>query len=66
MDVPEDVSAPTWRKSTRCATSTCVEVAKVAGVVLVRDSKDPGAVLRFSESDWTGFLDRIVADGPRA
>ncbi|RKS79496.1 uncharacterized protein DUF397 [Actinomadura pelletieri DSM 43383] len=43
-----DLSNVTWRKSIR-STSTggnCVELADVAGVVAVRDSKDPdGPVL---------------------
>ncbi len=50
-------SLPGWRKSSRCATSGCVEVARVGDSVLVRDSKDPdGPVLTFDREEWTAFL----------
>lgn len=47
-----------WRKSTRSGQSECVEVAdNLAGVVGVRDSKDPaGPVLTFTPAAWTRFL----------
>ena len=44
-----------WRKG--CASGTCVEVAKVADQVLVRDSKNPDVVLSFSPEEWDTFLD---------
>ncbi|SCL16057.1 protein of unknown function [Micromonospora rhizosphaerae] len=49
----------TWRKSTRSGTQgDCVEVAdNLAGVVGVRDSKDPtGPVLTFDPQTWQAFL----------
>lgn len=47
---------PAWRKSSRCGTSTCVEVAKVDGEYLIRDSKNPDQEpLRFTEDEWTVF-----------
>lgn len=45
----------TWRKSTRSgnnSTGNCVEVAFSAGVVGVRDSKNPTARLTFTRSAW--------------
>jgi hypothetical protein len=38
-----DLSAATWRKSTRSAggSSNCVEVAHFPNLVAIRDSKDP-------------------------
>ena len=48
-----------WRKSTRSAgQGDCVEVAtNVAGVVAVRDSKDPsGPVLTFTVAEWRAFI----------
>jgi len=48
-----------WRKSTRSAgQGDCVEVAtNVAGVVDVRDSKDPsGPVLTFTVAEWRAFI----------
>ncbi|HEU5029281.1 MAG TPA: DUF397 domain-containing protein, partial [Spirillospora sp.] len=38
-----DLTTATWRKASRSASNggECVEVADFAGVVAVRDSKDP-------------------------
>jgi hypothetical protein len=51
----------TWRKSTRSAAAGhCVEVARVAAVVFVRDSKDAsGPVLEFGADGWAEFLDGV-------
>jgi hypothetical protein len=58
----KNVDAVQWRKSTRCGSNACVEVANVAGTYLVRDSKDPdGAVLRFSVQEWAAFVDGVKA-----
>jgi Domain of unknown function (DUF397) len=55
----------TWRKSTRSAANgNCVEVARLAGEIAVRDSKDPdGAVLRFSNAAWRGFIASVRGGG---
>lgn len=54
--------APTWRKSSRCGTSTCVEVAKDGERYLIRDSKNPdGGVLAFGRAEWTAFVDGVTA-----
>ncbi|MEU8073672.1 DUF397 domain-containing protein [Micromonospora sp. NPDC049151] len=47
-----------WRKSIRSGHSECVEVAdNLAGVVGVRDSKDPaGPVLTFTPDAWRAFV----------
>jgi len=51
----------TWRKSSRSngnGGANCVEVAVVAQVIGVRDSKNPtGAVLQFTPVDWESFVD---------
>ncbi|MEU4558548.1 DUF397 domain-containing protein [Actinoplanes sp. NPDC023936] len=53
---------PAWRKSSRCGTSTCIEVAKVDGHYLIRDSKNPDvAPLQFNEAEWTAFCAGITA-----
>jgi hypothetical protein len=58
----ESHPGPVWRKSSRCGTSTCVEVANTDDGVLLRDSKNPDQVpLRISMQDWTGFLDAVAA-----
>jgi hypothetical protein len=51
-----------WRKSSRCANATCVEVAKVANEYLIRDSKNPqAAALRFTEEEWIAFVEGVTA-----
>ena len=50
---------PRWRHSSFSTGSdaTCVDVAVVGAVVLIRDSKDPaGPALRFSFAEWVVFL----------
>jgi hypothetical protein len=54
-----DIAAAQWRKSSRSGpwTDNCVEVAFVAGAILVRDSKNPdAAVLVFTPSEWDAFV----------
>lgn len=56
-----DLSAATWRKSSRSGpySDNCVEVAFVGSAVAVRDSKDPaGAPLVFTGPDWDAFVAR--------
>lgn len=46
-----------WRKSSRSNNGTCVEVANFAGVVAIRDSKNPaGPQLAVSPAEWRAFL----------
>ncbi|MDW5329721.1 DUF397 domain-containing protein [Plantactinospora sp. KLBMP9567] len=55
-----DLTGARWRKSTRSNSTggDCVEVAdNLAGVVAVRDSKDPsGPVLSFGPDAWRIFV----------
>ena len=51
-----------WRKSGRCSTGGCVEVAHVPAAVHLRDSEDPeGPRLTFAPTSWAAFLDRLRA-----
>ncbi|MFI6077529.1 DUF397 domain-containing protein [Actinoplanes sp. NPDC051343] len=51
-----------WRKSTRCGSNACVEVAKVDGQYLVRDSKNPQvSALAFTEAEWVAFTEGVAA-----
>lgn len=54
-----DLNHADWRKSSYSGTNggNCVEVARnLAGVVAVRDSKDPaGPTLVFTPADWKTF-----------
>jgi hypothetical protein len=46
-----------WRKSSRSSSGNCVEVASLAGVIVVRDSKNTsGPVLTFGAEGWRGFV----------
>jgi hypothetical protein len=53
-----DLTGAAWRTSTRSGNGDCVEVAdNLAGVVAVRDSKDPtGPALIFPPATWTAFV----------
>ena len=53
---------PAWRKSSRCGSTTCVEVAKVADKYLIRDSKNPdAAALAFTPQEWDAFVQGVTA-----
>jgi hypothetical protein len=56
-----DLSVADWRKSSFSSSNggNCVEVARnIAGVVAVRDSKDPdGSALIFTADEWRSFLE---------
>ncbi|GIE81193.1 hypothetical protein Aph02nite_71430 [Actinoplanes philippinensis] len=58
----EETNVPAWRKSSRCGTSTCVEVAKVEDQYLIRDSKNPEApALSFTQAEWDAFVEGVAA-----
>jgi hypothetical protein len=55
-------NALNWRKSTRCGSSACVEVARDGAEYLVRDSKNPdSAPLRFTDAEWRAFVAGVNA-----
>ncbi|MGC9666722.1 DUF397 domain-containing protein [Planosporangium sp. 12N6] len=57
-----DLNGARWRKSRRSSNDgACVEVADdLAGVVYVRDSKDPdGPVLAFEPDAWRAFIEDV-------
>lgn len=50
-----------WHRSSRCGTSTCVEVAREGGDYLVRDSKNLAQEpLRFSSAEWNAFVAGVL------
>jgi hypothetical protein len=60
---PSRQSEPIWRKSSFSADQgNCVEIASEGRSVLMRDSRDPGAILAFSVARWSAFMRRIRAD----
>lgn len=52
--------ALSWRVARLCNGGACVRVAADGETVLIGDSKDPdGAVLTYSRSEWTAFVEGI-------
>ncbi|MFI0485551.1 DUF397 domain-containing protein [Actinomadura sp. 9N215] len=54
-----------WRKSSRSSGQggNCVEVAELAAVVAMRDSKDPdGPKLALGRAAWRAFADQVKAN----
>lgn len=55
-----EVQTPEWRRSSRCTGGNCIEVAKVGGQYLIRDSKNPDmAPHSFTEAEWVAFVDGV-------
>jgi hypothetical protein len=54
MSAIHPVDLPEWRRSSRCDTSACVEVAPADAGMRVRDTA--GTVLAFSAEAWRVFL----------
>ncbi|MEU8815606.1 DUF397 domain-containing protein [Actinoplanes sp. NPDC048796] len=51
-----------WRRSSRCTASNCVEVARVDGQYLIRDSKNPQLPPHsFTEDEWLAFAAGVKA-----
>jgi hypothetical protein len=46
---------PAWRKSSFCQAGECVEVAMQDGVVVLRSTRAPDAVVRFTRDEWRAF-----------
>ena len=58
----DDATPLGWRKSTRCDSASCVEVAIGSERVAVRDSKDRnGPTLMFSPAEWSAFVAGVRA-----
>ena len=60
-------STQIWRRSQRCDTNACVEVARLTTGVALRDSSlRDGPTLTFSKENWAGFVAEMRADRWRA
>ncbi|GAA3875929.1 hypothetical protein GCM10022243_46040 [Saccharothrix violaceirubra] len=52
-------TAPRWRKSRHSGANTnCVEIDST--LTAIRDTKNPAAVLRFSDATMSRFLTRVA------
>ena len=53
---------PLWIRSSSCSGGSCVEVAKLDGEYLIRDSKNPQqAPLSFTPDEWVAFVRGVNA-----
>lgn len=51
-----------WLRGSRCESGACVEVARIDGLYVIRDSKDPdGPRLTFTPDEWLVFTGGIRA-----
>ena len=51
-----------WRRSSRCSSGACVEVAMAGDTVYIRDSKqEDGPTLQFDASEWEAFRLGVIA-----
>lgn len=51
----------TWRRSSFCDTSACVEIVALDEGMALRDSADPQRTLQFSRDDWMTFIAGVRA-----
>lgn len=45
-----------WRRSTKCDTGTCVEVAEADDLIHVRNSEWPDQGVVFTRPEWDAFI----------
>lgn len=51
-----------WRKSSKCANTECVEIAREQDMILLRDSKSPETpAFRYTREEFRAFLDGAKA-----
>jgi hypothetical protein len=63
MSFVQETPPAHWRRSARCASNACVEVARLDdGAISVRDAEDITARLAFGRGEWREFV-RRAKDG---
>lgn len=55
------MTQPAWRRSSRCDSGSCVDVAIEPGRVLVRNSQRPGTVVEFDADEFAALVAGIKA-----
>jgi hypothetical protein len=49
-----------WRRSPRCDSVTCVEIAEHEGHIFLRNSTSPtGPILTFTRDEWEPFVEAV-------
>ena len=56
----DETVARTWKRSSFCSDSACVEVAHDEGFVFLRSSQQPDNVVRFTHREWDAFRAALV------
>ena len=59
--ISDDGSALSWRRSSACAHSGCVEVQFDQAVIRVRSSRWPEQTVEFTTDEWDAFLSGAIA-----
>ncbi|MFG1604352.1 DUF397 domain-containing protein [Actinoplanes sp. NPDC049265] len=49
-----------WERSSFCANGTCAEVASDGEFVYLRNSQEPGTVIKLDRAEWAAFRAAIV------
>jgi hypothetical protein len=61
---PESALQVTFRRSSFCGSTECIEVALQENVVILRDSAQPnGNMLHYTVEGWRSFVRNIKAGG---
>jgi hypothetical protein len=51
-----------WRTASFCASGECVEVGQADGVIILRDSTQPGGrMLHYAAEQWRPFVGHVKA-----
>ena len=59
---PSEEGSSVWRRSSKCANSECVEVARERDMILLRDSKSPDTpAFRYTRDEFRAFLEGAKA-----
>jgi len=56
-----ELSAAVWRRSTKCESGTCVEVAGLDNTVGMRNSTMPEIAIEFALESWRDFVAGVRA-----
>jgi hypothetical protein len=56
---PSTEHSGNWKKSTASGGTNCVEVNALGEHILMRDSKNPAAILKVTRAEWLMFLNAV-------